>query len=108
MTRAPSSPSKPRVGITIGDTAGIGPEITLRAVAESDVLDVCVPVIIGDAREIKRQAVELGLNADFVTVDTAGLGAEVTDAVMVDTNTLDEPVPWGSLSAATGRAAIHR
>jgi 4-hydroxythreonine-4-phosphate dehydrogenase len=70
------------------------------------VLDVCSPVIIGDAREIKRQAVELGLNADFITVDTGGLESEVTDAVILDTNTLDEPVPWGSLSAATGRAAI--
>ena len=107
MTRAPSSPSKPRVGITIGDTAGIGPEITLRAVAEPDVLDVCSPVIIGDANEIKRQAVELGLNADFRTTDTGGLEAELTEPpVILDTNTLNEPVPWGSLSAAAGRAAI--
>lgn len=69
-------------------------------------LDVCSPVIIGDAREIKRQAVELGLNADFIIVDTGGFEAEPAEAVILDTNTLDEPVPWGSLSAATGRAAI--
>ena len=107
MTRAPSSPSKPRVGITIGDTTGIGPEITLKAVAESDVLDVCSPVIIGDAIEIKRQAVELGLNADFRTINSGGLEAQLTElTVILDTNTLDEPASWGSLSAAAGRAAI--
>jgi len=107
VTRAPSSPSKPRVGITIGDTAGIGPEITLKAVAESDVLNVCSPVIIGDATEIKRQAVELRLNADFRTINTCGLEFGFAELpVIFDTNTLDEPVAWGSLSAAAGRAAI--
>jgi 4-hydroxythreonine-4-phosphate dehydrogenase len=70
------------------------------------VLDVCSPVIIGDATEIKRQAIELGLNADFRTINTGGLESALTEAVILDTNTLDEPVPWGSVSAAAGRAAI--
>ncbi len=34
VTRAPSSPGKPRVGITIGDPAGIGPEVVLKAVGD--------------------------------------------------------------------------
>jgi 4-hydroxythreonine-4-phosphate dehydrogenase len=108
VTRAPSSPSKPRVGITIGDTAGIGPEITLKAVAESEVLNVCSPIILGDAKEIKRQALTLGLNADFITINSDGLGAaDLTEPpIILNTNSLDEVAPWGSLSAAAGRAAI--
>lgn len=38
---------KPRVGITVGDPAGIGPEIALKAAAERRVLDVCEPVLYG-------------------------------------------------------------
>jgi len=38
---------KPRIAITVGDPAGIGPEIALKAAADSRVLAVCEPVIYG-------------------------------------------------------------
>ena len=38
---------KPRVGVTVGDPAGIGPEIALKAIAERRVLEVCDPVLYG-------------------------------------------------------------
>src|SRR5437868_7498402 len=39
--------SKPRVAITVGDPAGIGPEIAERAAADPGILEVCEPVIFG-------------------------------------------------------------
>ena len=36
---------KPRIAITVGDPAGIGPEIAAKAVADPRVLDVCEPVV---------------------------------------------------------------
>src|SRR5207247_10170297 len=38
---------KPRVAITIGDPAGIGPEVAARAAADARVLDACEPVVYG-------------------------------------------------------------
>lgn len=38
---------KPRIAITVGDPAGIGPEIALKAAEHSSVLEVCEPVIYG-------------------------------------------------------------
>jgi 4-hydroxythreonine-4-phosphate dehydrogenase len=38
---------KPRIAITVGDPAGIGPEIAQKAAADARVLDVCEPVIYG-------------------------------------------------------------
>lgn len=38
---------KPRVGITVGDPAGIGPEIAAKAAVDSRVLEVCEPVLYG-------------------------------------------------------------
>jgi 4-hydroxythreonine-4-phosphate dehydrogenase len=38
---------KPRVAITAGDPAGIGPEVAARAAADSRVVDVCEPVVYG-------------------------------------------------------------
>ncbi len=40
---------KPIVGITMGDAAGIGPEIIAKAMSQESVWDVCRPVVIGDA-----------------------------------------------------------
>src|SRR5258705_3675241 len=38
---------KPRVAITSGDPAGIGPEVAARAAADARVLDACDPVVYG-------------------------------------------------------------
>src|SRR5882762_4385392 len=38
---------KPRVAITTGDPAGIGPEVATRAAADPRVLDACEPVLYG-------------------------------------------------------------
>ena len=38
---------KPRVAITTGDPAGIGPEVAARAAADARVLDACEPVLYG-------------------------------------------------------------
>src|SRR5712692_7001389 len=91
VTRAPSSPDKPRVGITIGDPAGIGPEIVLKAVAENDVRVACSPVIFGDGAELRRQAHELGLAADFdaVAEDQFGPG-NFDEPVIFDTGKPNE------------------
>jgi 4-hydroxythreonine-4-phosphate dehydrogenase len=41
----------PRIGITVGDPAGIGPEISLKAFHHPDVRSVCEPVLYGPAGE---------------------------------------------------------
>jgi hypothetical protein len=43
---------KPRVAITEGDPAGIGPEVAGRAAADPSVLDVCEPVIYAPPGEV--------------------------------------------------------
>jgi 4-hydroxythreonine-4-phosphate dehydrogenase len=42
-----ASKPKPRIGITCGDPAGIGPEIALKAVGDSRVADACEPILYG-------------------------------------------------------------
>jgi len=104
-----SCPDKPRIGITIGDPSGIGPEIVLKAVADEEVLSLCVPVILGDAAELNRQAVELGLASDFPIRNERDELASLDNPIVpmiVDTECLNEQVQWGAVSAASGRAAI--
>jgi len=44
---------KPIVGITMGDAAGIGPEITVKSLNYSNIYDICNPVVIGDFKVIR-------------------------------------------------------
>ena len=45
---------KPIVGITMGDPAGNGPEITVKALAHADIYDRCRPIVIGDVKMIEQ------------------------------------------------------
>src|SRR5258708_25434327 len=60
-----ASKSLPRIGITMGDPAGIGPEVVLKAVAEEDVLRCCAPIIIGDAQLLAHNARTLDLQCGY-------------------------------------------
>jgi 4-hydroxythreonine-4-phosphate dehydrogenase len=52
---------KPRIGITIGDPAGIGPEISLKAIADEEIQSICAPVLIGDAQYLAHWSCVFGL-----------------------------------------------
>jgi 4-hydroxythreonine-4-phosphate dehydrogenase len=46
--------SRPVLGLTMGDPAGIGPEICLNALQEPSVLRHCIPVLFGDADILRK------------------------------------------------------
>lgn len=45
---------KPRIGITLGDPNGIGPEVVLKALADNRILNLFTPVIYGSAKAISH------------------------------------------------------
>lgn len=51
MTHTANS-DKPRIGITIGDLNGIGPEVVLKALADTRLLSFVTPIIYGSSRVI--------------------------------------------------------
>jgi 4-hydroxythreonine-4-phosphate dehydrogenase len=48
---------KPRIAITIGDPAGIGPEITAKVLADPEIYEISNPVVVGDGH-----VMQMGLN----------------------------------------------
>lgn len=77
---------KPIIGITMGDPAGIGPELCARAVAEREILDVCVPVIFGSAT-VMDQLRERGLDVPpirYTKLEDWYRDKTVTEPVLVD------------------------
>ncbi|RLB42375.1 MAG: 4-hydroxythreonine-4-phosphate dehydrogenase PdxA [Deltaproteobacteria bacterium] len=47
---------RPLIGITMGDPAGVGPEIILKALSNKEIFSLCVPIIIGDLGALDRAA----------------------------------------------------
>ena len=47
---------KPVIGITMGDPAGNGPEITIKALAHAGLYDRCAPIVVGDAAILEQAA----------------------------------------------------
>ncbi|MGC8864072.1 MAG: 4-hydroxythreonine-4-phosphate dehydrogenase PdxA [Armatimonadota bacterium] len=71
---------RPVIGVTMGDSAGIGPEIVLDAVSDQEVLARCRPVIIGHQQTLLRCAEATGKRLDLSAVgidnvETAGIGS---------------------------------
>lgn len=104
---------KPRLAITMGDAAGIGPEVVVGAWSRPEVHAVARPFVVGHA-EILRRAVELlGSEAKVVDFDpTAAMpGSWVADAATIAcwNATADDvlEVAAGAVDRRTGEAAYQ-
>jgi 4-phospho-D-threonate 3-dehydrogenase / 4-phospho-D-erythronate 3-dehydrogenase len=99
--------NKPVLGVTMGDPAGVGPEIIARAAAEPAVRATSRPVVIGAASAMGEALALIGsplaLHAVRRVADCrwADGTLEVLDLANVDMATL----PRAEVSAAAGRAA---
>ena len=100
---------KPILGITMGDPASIGPEITVKALSDPAIYEKCSPIIIGDAavmeaavgivgKDVKINAVSDVKEAkfEFGTID-------VYDMKLVDMDKLER----GVVSDMAGNAAFQ-
>jgi 4-hydroxythreonine-4-phosphate dehydrogenase len=96
---------RPVVGITIGDAAGIGPEISLKALADQGVISSCRCVLIGDRGALERENTRLGLGHDFAIFrpDTQAKGA----VELRDLANLPSGFVVGVDAAETGRASAE-
>jgi 4-phospho-D-threonate 3-dehydrogenase / 4-phospho-D-erythronate 3-dehydrogenase len=105
---SPRSGAPPVVAITMGDPAGVGPELCLRALREPSVLRECIPVVFGDAGVMERVAAQCALPAPEHTMTLAEWTANphTQTPAVVDCAAIDaEEVSPGVVAEACGRAA---
>jgi 4-hydroxythreonine-4-phosphate dehydrogenase len=100
----------PRLALTQGDVAGIGPEIIARTLLEHpDLRTRCVPVVVGDADAMRRGARLAGLDPAAVTVidDPAAATNDPGLIEIVQTGPSLGDIPLGELSAEAGDGAYR-
>ena len=99
--------NRPIIAITIGDPAGIGPEVVVKVLANKEIYDLCRPLVIGEGATvlaaIKLTRKSLTIRPIEKSSDTLGKFGAID---ILDMHNLDwNKVKIGRLSAECGRAA---
>src|SRR5258708_39955558 len=97
---------KPIIGITMGDPAGIGPEIAIKALLSEKVTAICRPIIVGDAATLDYTIDHLKWRAKIhplTTLSETGYQTGIIDVLDMENLDLDK-IAWGGGSAKAGPA----
>lgn len=89
----------------MGDPAGIGPEVVLKAVAEEEIRRACIPVIIGDAQLLAHTARTLDLQSGYDIVRAEEPFPEHSEPVIYHLDNISGFIEPGIESGAAGKAA---
>lgn len=99
---------KPIIGITMGDAAGIGPEIIIKALNRKEIYDKCLPVVVGDAKILNKAKKIVNSNAIINIIPTVSEAkAEYGVIDVIDLDLLPVDLPFGEVSAEAGNAAYQ-
>jgi 4-phospho-D-threonate 3-dehydrogenase / 4-phospho-D-erythronate 3-dehydrogenase len=98
---------RPLLAVTLGDPAGIGPEIVARTLADPKSTESARGLAVGDAAVLRRAADVCGLDLEINpvhAVDDARFVAGVID--ILDLGVAGADLEWGKVDATAGRSAI--
>jgi 4-phospho-D-threonate 3-dehydrogenase / 4-phospho-D-erythronate 3-dehydrogenase len=104
----PNKPNKPWLGITMGDPAGIGPEVIAKALTGTTLRRICSPLVIGSHEVMRRTVNKLKLKLAVRAVEGHEAVARRGDEIAV-LDPLDHPLgdfTAGVAGAETGAASV--
>lgn len=98
---------KPIVALPMGDAAGIGPEITVKALAEEQVQNLARCVVIGDQKVLKEASAFSGVDLQFNLIHDPAEGVYSKGVLnLIDLDNIDlEKLKIGEIQAMTGQGA---
>lgn len=100
---------KPVIGIPMGDPAGIGPEIILKALSEKNIYNICIPVVVGNAGVLDKieKVIKSGLKLNKIENTEQSLAkpgiVDIIDIDNIDAGSLE----WGAVNGSAGKAAYE-
>ena len=98
----------PTIAITMGDAAGVGPEIIMKALAVPGVHAFCKPLVIGDAERLRLAGQRVASRLQVVRREHARDAQFVRGSVeCIDLGLVPADLPFGKMSAIAGEAAFR-
>jgi 4-hydroxythreonine-4-phosphate dehydrogenase len=100
---------KPIIVITMGDAAGVGPEVIVKALAGDEIYGICRPLVVGDSTILEETIKTLGKSLRLHPVESIGNIQGQPGAIdVMDLHNLDrKDVVTGQVCASCGRAAME-
>ena len=96
---------RPIVALTVGDPAGVGPEIVIKALTDPNMYADMRPLVFADRAILEQTLNMLGESMDLHEVQTPAEGHYRAGCVdFIDVGVLHEPIPYGEISAEGGKA----
>lgn len=99
---------KPLIGITIGDPAGIGPEIIIKALKTEKIYEDCRPLVIGSVAVLERAAKAIGETIHTQIIEKPAEAEYHLGTInVIETDTYDlSSLEWGKEQALGGQIAM--
>lgn len=100
---------RPRIALTLGDVAGIGPEVVVRAWGSPELHKWCQPVVVGHPEVLRRAVRLVGVPLEVYAVDRIDDGDPAQDTIVCWNPTDDQAaeVPPGLNDGRAGQAACE-
>jgi 4-hydroxythreonine-4-phosphate dehydrogenase len=100
--------SRPIIAITMGDPAGVGPEIIMKSLAHADLFERCRPLVIGDIGRLRQAGKIVGVDLAMNPVAKPADGKYMPGTVdVIDIAVVPADLPFGKVSPAGGEAAYR-
>ncbi|MFL2540466.1 MAG: 4-hydroxythreonine-4-phosphate dehydrogenase PdxA, partial [Candidatus Latescibacterota bacterium] len=100
-----SDDSRPLIGVTVGDPAGVGPEIVIKALRDGGLRERVRPVVYADRACLQQSVEMLGVEMELNEVASPADGKDEAGVVdFVEVGSLAGPIAYGQISAEGGQA----
>jgi 4-phospho-D-threonate 3-dehydrogenase / 4-phospho-D-erythronate 3-dehydrogenase len=100
--------TRPTIAITMGDPAGIGPEVIMKALALPGTSAICQALVIGDANRLRTAGRITGVSLAVDALSDANDADFSSKAVQcLDLKLVPDDLPFGKMSATAGEAAYR-
>ena len=92
----------------MGDAAGVGPEVVMKALAHAEVYEQCRPLVIGDMKQLARASRLLNSRLALHAIEKPGHAKFNSGTVdCIDLGLVPADISFGKVSAAAGEAAYR-
>ncbi|KIL42745.1 4-hydroxythreonine-4-phosphate dehydrogenase [Jeotgalibacillus alimentarius] len=101
--------NKPIIGITMGDGAGVGPEVIVKSLQHKHLYEEAYPIVIGDASRLEKAAEAIGISTTVkrISEQDSLTNTQYGDIHCLDLDLLSADLPFGEVSAEAGNAAFQ-
>src|SRR5579862_6265825 len=100
--------NKPIIGITMGDPAGIGAEVIVKALTTASIWEICLPIVIGDVNQLRRTTAFLHQDIAIEEISSALDVPQDRKAIFVlQVGHVPADLTTGQLSPLAGEAAYQ-